>query len=372
MCNTHNKRNFFLYKILFAVVIAFVLTTCCFGSDITQQIMEYSGVDKLNQYLPDIVRQQSQLSDISPDNNHLEEIIDRFLGFIAEGFKKEIKGFSGICVFIILCAVVRLNGDFLGSSQTVDYICMLCMSGCCYTFTATTLDFVLSAIQQIDVFMTAMLPVMSALYTVSGNVATAVTQNAGIFAAMTLFERINASLLTALFNFCFALTLVCAISSVKLSGIVKFLKNTVIKICVTLLTLLVSILFFQSSFSSATDSLAMRGAKYAVSFVPIIGALLGEATRTVAAGISVIKASAGIFGVVAVLYTAMIPAATLICKKILLWLCTVFAQIIGAEKEAVLLEEVNSILSILLSIILSVGLFFILALTIFIKTGVNV
>ena len=102
-----------------------------------------------------------------------------------------------------------------------------------------------------------------------------------------------------------------------------------------------------------------------------MGALVGEATRTVAAGISLIKTTSGIFAVAVVLYTVSIPATVLIAKKVLLSLCVIVCRIIGSA-ESDFIEEINNILSILLSILLSVGIFFILTLTIFIRTAVNV
>ncbi len=345
----------------------------CSAQDITDEIMQFSGADNLPSLLPESLAENDELSNMTPQDNMLENALNKLISLVADAIRNEFSGFLGICAMLVVCAVLRVNsGLFPQGSSVLDYVCMLCISGYCYIFVSGTLDVVMRAISEIDTFMSAMLPVTVSLYTVSGNAASALVHNAGMYAVLTFFEKINANLLAPLFNACFALTMVCSLSSVNLWGIVKFIKNFTVRLCVTLLAILVSVLYFQTVFSSAADSLALRGVKYAATFIPIVGALVGEAARTVAAGISVIKTSAGIFAVSAVLYTALIPAAAIITKKILLSICVIVGNIAGAHKEAALVEEVNNILSILLAVLLSVGIFFILALTIFIKTAVAV
>lgn len=373
MRHTRDKTNFFLYKLLFAVAFALVFMPFCRADELTDEILEFSGADEIENMLPDSVAESEEFSGMTLEDSGLGDAVVKIIKMLLSGLKKELKSFVSLCAFLVVCALMRLHGGlFGGSAGVINYICMLCASGYCYIFVYDTLTLVGRAITEIDTFMSAMLPIMASLCTVSGNAAAALTQNAGMYAAMTLFEKINSSLLFPMFSLLYALSMVCAVSDIDLTGLMKFIKRFIIRVCVTILTLLVSVLFFQSSFSAAADTLAMRGAKYAASLIPIVGALVGEATRTVAAGISFIKTSAGVFAAAAVLYTVCIPAVALIAKKLLLSLCVVVGRIIGAGREAEFMEEVNGILSILLSVLLSVGIFFILALTIFIKTAVNV
>lgn len=372
MRNTRCKADIFTLKFIFVLIIACVFSSPCSAQDITQQIMEFSGADNLTRLAPPSVSDMEELYETTPSQNGPSRVLERILNLIRDSIRQGMKGFTALCAFLVICALLRLHGGVFGSGAVVDYICILCISGYCYSFVADTVELVTRAISEIDTFMSAMLPVMASLYTVSGNAAAALSQNAGMYAALTLFEKINASFIVPMFGFLFALTMVCAVSGTDLSGIVRFIKNFIIRLCVTLMTLLVSVLFFQSTFSSAADTLAMRGVKYAASLIPIVGTLVGEATRTVAASISVIKTSAGIFAVTAVLYTALIPAAALICKKTMLSICAIVGRIVGAAREAVFIEEINGIMSILLAVLMSVAVFFILAVTIFIKTAVSV
>ena len=372
MRNTRDKRNILVCKLLLTAVTLLLCITVCGAEGLTQDIMEFSGADRLSDMLPESLSEDGTFSDISPEKNGMEKAFDRIASLLLSSVRSEVGGFLGLCAFAVMCTLIRLCGTaFTESTEVINYVCILCMSGYCYGYVSDTVRLVGRAISELDTFMTALLPITASLYTVSGNAASAVIHNAGIYTAMTIFEKINASLLTPLFNFCFALAIVCRVSSVDLSGIVKFIKSFIVRTCVTLLTLLVSLLFFQNTFASAADSMAMRGVKYAASFIPIVGALVGEATRTVAAGISLIKTTSGVFAAAVVLYTVSIPATVLVAKKILLSLCVVVCRITGSA-EAEFIEEINSILSILLSILLSVGIFFILTLTIFIRTAVNI
>ncbi len=377
MRDTGCKANILVHKyLLIIIIIPFLTFSCRAESNLTEEIIRFSGADKLTESLPESVRQNEILSDADfslQHNGALKSIILKLFGLLADAFKRETAGFLSLCAFLAACVLLRLQSGLSPEVERVaDLVCMLCICGYCHALTYETLRLVTAAVSEIDLFMTSMLPVMASLYTVGGAAATATVQNAAVYGAVTLFEKINASLLTPLFNCCFALTMVCAVSSVRLSGVVKFIKNFVIRLCVTLLTLLIAVLFFQSALSGAADSLTMRGIKYAAGFIPIVGSLVGEAARTVAASIGVIKASAGVFAVTAILYTVLAPCAVIICKKTLLAVCSVVGGIIGADREAAFIEEVDGILSILLALLLSVGIFFILAVTIFIKTAVTV
>ena len=370
MRNTRYKRHIFCGIITF-VVTAVLLSVICAADEITDEIIEYSGVRSIEGYLPDTLGENG----ISPsfEDSGIDNVVPKLIKMLFSGFSKELGSFIGLFAFLCVCSVIRLHGELFRSvGKTAEYISLLCLSGYCYVFVSGSVDMVVRAVSETDTFMSVMLPVMTSLYAVSGNAATAIVQNAGVYAAITLFEKINASVLVPLFNFCFAMAIVCRTGSVDLSGVSKFIRNFIIRSCVTLLTFMTAVLFFKSTFSSSADTLAMRGVRYAASFIPIVGALAGEAARTVAASISVIKSSAGILAAVAVIYTVSVPCIALICKKIMLSLCVIAAQIMGVKGEAAFLEEINGILSILLAITVSVGLFFILGITIFIKTAVAI
>ncbi|MBQ9940693.1 MAG: hypothetical protein IJO74_04045 [Clostridia bacterium] len=369
MRNTNNKGNFCYGKYLIVLVLILITALPCHAADISDDIIRYSGADMLENHLPRTLKD----SGVAPTLK--EPIQDNIFSKLAElmvsGIKKELKGFIGLCAFLCICSVIRLYGNYFSAAgAATDYICTLCTSFYCYSFTQGALDSVKTALSETDTFMSTMLPVMSSLYAVSGNASASISQNIGIYAAITLFEKINTSVLLPFFNFAFSLAIVCQTSSIDLSGVLKIIKNVVVRCCVTIITLLTALLFFKSTFSSAADTLAIRGVKYAVSLIPIVGAMAGEAVRTVAASISVIKTSAGIFAVTAVFYTVAVPCIILICKKTLLSICSVVGNVLGVKKEALFIEEINGILSILLAITVSVGIFFILAVTIFIKTAV--
>lgn len=348
-----------------------ILTLTCGADEITDEIIEYSGVKGLEDYLPDTLSENGITASVN--DSGIDGMISKMAKMLFSGLCSELSRFAGLFGFLCVSAVIRLHGDLMPTvGKTVDYISVLCLSGYCYGFVSASVDSVIRAVGETDTFMSVMLPVMTSLYTVSGNAATAIVQNVGVYTAITIFEKINASVLVPLFNFCFAMAIVCRTGSIDLSGISVFIRNFIIRCCVALLTFMTAVLFFKSTFSASADSLAMRGVRYAASFIPIVGNLAGEAARTVAASISVIKSSAGVFAAVAVIYTVAVPCIALICKKTMLALCVVAARIMGIRGEAAFLEEINGILSILLAITVSVGLFFILGITIFIKTAVAI
>jgi len=368
--NTRYKRHIFCGIITF-VVTAVLLSVMCAADEITDEIIEYSGVRSIEGYLPDTLGENG----ISPsfEDSGIDNVVPKLIKMLFSGFSKELGSFIGLFAFLCVCSVIRLHGELFRSvGKTAEYISLLCLSGYCYVFVSGSVDMVVRAVSETDTFMSVMLPVMTSLYAVSGNAATAIVQNAGVYAAITLFEKINASVLVPLFNFCFAMAIVCRTGSVDLSGVSKFIRNFIIRSCVTLLTFMTAVLFFKSTFSSSADTLAMRGVRYAASFIPIVGPSISEALRTVTSSVGVIKNSCGVIAFIAVLLLTLPVIASLYLNKLSLDICASLSGIIGCEREKGIISDASGICGFTLALTCCSAVFFIFALTIFIKSSVGV
>jgi len=134
-------------------------------------------------------------------------------------------------------------------------------------------------------------------------------------------------------------------------------------------TVLTAVLFFQNTLASSADTLAARSVKFAVtSFVPVIGGMIGDVSRTIIGSIQVLKSITGIFGILVIVITLLPPLITVILNKFMLQISGAFALILGMDKQSDFLKEMGSLLNITIAVMVCAALVFIFDVTVFIKT----
>jgi hypothetical protein len=99
--------------------------------------------------------------------------------------------------------------------------------------------------------------------------------------------------------------------------------------------------------------------------------MLGDASRTVIASVSVIKGTVGAVGVVMILSAVLPPLLIVALHKFLLLLCSIVAKTLGCEKESGLLYDLGNVMNVLLALVCGSGAVCIIAMAVFIKAGVN-
>ena len=127
---------------------------------------------------------------------------------------------------------------------------------------------------------------------------------------------------------------------------------------------------FQSTLTQSADSLSLKTAKFAVgSFIPIVGPSISEALRTVTASVALVKSSLGVLGLICVLLLTLPSVISVYLYKLFLDICAALSGMIGCEKEKGIIMDASQICGFILAIIACTSVFFILILTIFIKTA---
>ncbi|MEA4832924.1 MAG: hypothetical protein VB118_09970 [Oscillospiraceae bacterium] len=344
------------------------------SNELGDMISEAAGADKLNEFIPDSIKDSAPDADVLSGDKAYETLFSMFLGVFANSLRGELKFFAGLCGFIMLSALIcALRRTYTSDMELFEIVSVLCLSAYAYSIVGTAFDAASHYIKELNIFIKCMLPVMTSLYTLGGNAASAAVQNTGIFLACELLDTLCAEVLLPLLRIGFAFSLASAISPAPLAGISKFLKNLMSGLCVAMMTLFGTVLYFQTSLASAADTALLRTARFAAgTFIPVVGSLVGEAAKTVGGGISVIKSTTGFFGIAVIIYILAVPIIGIFTKKLSIGFASLCAGLVGAAREEAFLKELGELFNILLAFLFSTGIYFIIALTIFIKTGVSV
>jgi len=125
----------------------------------------------------------------------------------------------------------------------------------------------------------------------------------------------------------------------------------------------------QTVLAKSADSLGARTARFALgSFVPVAGGFLSEAYSTVTEGLGFVRQTAGAGGILLILLLLLPGLVPLLLHKLALALSACMAEMLGEEPLRALLAEIGGIVDLLMGVMLVTGLFFLLAVILFMKS----
>lgn len=202
-------------------------------------------------------------------------------------------------------------------------------------------------------FMVLLVPVLTGIIGFSGNPALAVSWGGAVLAfaetvtaAFARYAPAAASLGTA----------VCAAANLNaetdLSGAAKVLCKTVTSVMAFCAGVFSAVLAVKDVIASAADSVSLKGAKFLIGQgIPIVGGAVADALNTVAAGLSLVRDTLGIFAVVALFLIVLVPLIRLFLWKLVFRFIGMAAGLLGQKRAVDLTESFNSLLTVILAVI---------------------
>ncbi|MDR0905136.1 MAG: stage III sporulation protein AE [Oscillospiraceae bacterium] len=170
-----------------------------------------------------------------------------------------------------------------------------------------------AVLDDLSVFSKMLLPCLTAAAAASG----AITSAAAKYAATMLFMDIMMSVMKAvimplIYAFAAASIAEATVGGDALAGVtslIKWLAKTALSIIVVVFIVYISL---TGVIAGASDAAALRAAKVAISTaLPVVGTILADAAGTVLSGAAMLKGAVGVFGVLVVAATCVIPVLKL-------------------------------------------------------------
>ena len=243
---------------------------------------------------------------------------------------------------------------------------------------ATVLDTLYGQLQKVSEFLTrlntlinSLLPLMTALHVMGGNVAVAAVQNSTLLLFLSVCENVCNRTVIPMTGMCLALTVTSIFSpGLSLKGLTGLIKSTYTKTLGFIMLLLSFVLSAQTVLRAASDSLTARAAKFlAGNLIPIVGGALGDTFRTVASGVAFLKSTVGI-GAMIVLFIMLLPVLiSLLLTRLSFRLSLTAADLLGCDAESRLLNERVGIYGTLIAVISLCSVLLIFALTLFVRVS---
>jgi stage III sporulation protein AE len=248
------------------------------------------------------------------------------------------------------------------------------LSGVAYGVLYNLFIFVIAAIESLTLAMSTLMPIMASLHAIGGTAVTGAATASGLTMFLSVVSIICGKVLLPLIRIAFALCIVGAIpGSVNLSAVTNLVKSTATTLMAFIFGLLGFTLYLQSVVAAASDNYITRSIRFASGvFVPVIGSMLGDASRTVIASVSVVKGTVGASGVVMILSAVLPPLIMVAFHKLLLLSCAIIAKTLSCERESAFLYDMCGIINMLLALVAGAGAVCIIAMAVFVKSGVKV
>lgn len=199
----------------------------------------------------------------------------------------------------------------------------------------------------------AVLPMMGTLYAMGGNLRRAVVNHSALSFFLSILETFCAHTVLPIAGICLAFALLDATTGRgALRGVAGVIKRTYTLTIGFLMGIFCFVLGTQSTLAKASDSLALRTARFAAgSFLPLVGGSVSETLRTVAGSVEYLRSVTGT-GAILVLFFLFLPTfLSVLLTRIALLLGGAVANLLSCEAEGKILNEVSSVYGYFLAII---------------------
>ncbi len=367
-------------------IIVFILVILLFSfnvsaeetaEDFYKEQYEISGADKLDGALPEDVQKYMEDYGIDPsDSNWVNNIastnvFQHIWEFIRTGARKPLAGGGAILAIILVSASVA-SFDIKGSAAAAAlYATALSASAIIAAPVFSVITAGVNAMKGSAVFMTSFVPVFAVIVAASGGAVTSISMSSLLLGAVQAVNFITSFGIMPLMGGYMAISLSSSVSPIiSKTGIAEGIKKLSFWIMSLVTTVFVGILSIQTAVNGAADTVTLRTVKFIVgSSVPVAGTALSEALTTVTASMGLLKASVGIYGVVAIGLIFLPLIAELLVWRLVLILNTCVSELFSLGKISGLLRSVDTVMSVLIGLLLLTGAMFIISLTVVVTMG---
>lgn len=229
-------------------------------------------------------------------------------------------------------------------------------------------------IKTLSGLMTGITGAVTTAYVMGGNVTVASTNAASMYLLGNIMDIIASDALMPFLACAIGIALAGAVPGcADLSAVSSFIRGTVNTVMAFAFSVFSFAMYMQNAVAAAGDTLAYRTARFASgTFIPVIGSMIGDASRTVAGSISAVKGTVGLAGVAVIAAVMLPPIVTAFCCRVSLQLASALASVLGCQSESRLLGDIAGLMGVLFALCIGISAVVLISLAMFIKMEVTV
>ena len=275
-----------------------------------------------------------------------------------------VRLFAALLGIVLLGRVVtEVGGDGeTGQSRMGGILLASVCATALFAVVAGSVSRVGAYLSDLRTFLNASTPALTALLAAGGSTAAGGTAAASFSFGLFLLENLLAGVLYPLTGICFAFGLLDTVSpDLRLGGVSKHLKWLYMTLLGVASTVSTAALSFQTTLAASADSVAMRSARYAVgNMIPLVGNSIGAALGTLGSSLTLVKNTAGVSCVAAILLMTLPELLSLFLARLAVSAAGAAAEAIGFTVGEKLLASFLKIYDMLLATVAAAGVTWIL------------
>ena len=336
------------------IILCVCFAPTAYAVDFETEQRNALGIGGVESALPESASELMQ--DISAaDIKSAETVLSRVAGVIGDKLgsivKKSSRNAGVILIIILLCSILRTVNDC--AVDAVNFGAVLAIGAVSASDAGSFMGLGRETLFQLSDFSKVLLPSLSAAASASGAVTSASAKYAvsALFMDVVLNVEMNI-LMPMVYAYVAAIIANAAFGGDALSGVAELLKW----LCKTILTGLViaftAYLGLTGIITGSADAVTTRVTKTAIStLLPVVGGIVSDAAGAVISGAAVLRNALGIFGILAVLCTCLIPFLTLGANYLFYRLAAGVSSVLTDKRLSGLISGMGTAFGIVLAIV---------------------
>lgn len=317
------------------------------------------GREELVEALPDDAREYLENEEITPESPRVfsfGEALKSAWELLKKQAAMPLRTLCGLCGVVLFCALSGSLAEAGNLKTALSAVGVLCGAGIAAAAMYEVLEGSLAAISAAANFMLVFIPVLTGISAALGHTLTAAAVNSAILGGTQLFSQLSANFLAPFCGAILGVSTAGAVSpQLKLDKLAEVIKKLVVWALSLVMTIFMGVLSLQTAVSAASDNAAIKTAKFVVSQgVPLVGGTVSDAVNTLQSGISILKSSVGVYGIIAVAAIILPVLASLICYKAAALAAEGLAEMFGLKELSALFKSFGAVITIITAIVICV------------------
>ena len=372
--------------IILSFIIFIICPSYCLSSDnsnISQAQILNSQKDSIN--IGDFLKEANEYTkDVFKDINYSEllnsaiegkinnkALASNVLSILGKETLVTIKTIASIIIVIIIHSILKSISDGLENKEIAQisyYVQYILVVTLIMTNFADIITMVKNSVTNLVSFSNLLIPILITLVLTTGNIVSANILQPMVLFIITFVGNFILKIVIPVLLASTTLGIVSKVSShIHLDRLSKFLKSSVVWVLGVVLTLFVSMVSIEGSLSSSVDGFTTKTTKAVVSFIPLVGKILGDAVDTVIGCASILKNAVGIVGVIVIIGICIAPIIKLLLLMGTYYIGSAICEPIADEKIVKLLTQMGDTFKVLLAILCSLSVMLIVGTTLIVK-----
>lgn len=361
-----------------AVVIIFLILFLCPITARAEEIaLPSEEADNIYNALSEQAREAMDSSGLGKFSEDWQErfsydnIFETILSFFRSGGKEP---FICCAMLIIVLLITAGISGISGESESEGALSYAILLSVCLLMLLPSLKLISAvegAIKGLTTFMLAFVPIYGGILLSNGMTATASGFSGIMLVAAQVISQLCSFVILPFVSMHLSLSIATScspvIGKVGLAGTIKKCANWIMSLS---MTVFLAILGTQTAVSSAADTVGSRAARFVVgTTVPLVGSAVSEAAGTVKSCMSMIGTSVGMYGIIALLFTALPVVVHLTLWRLCAQIASMVCSLLGNTKTEGLIKAVDTSMSFMIGIIIYIGILFIISLAMVTAAG---